>query len=366
MSGFTTAGATILTEVDSQGYWILNHEIIETSLAYTLAGQVSNLLSIPFNDTSTIYGFLFWRSFTQFLGGMGIILLFLAILPNLGVSGRKLYQVEGLGLTKEALTPHVMKTAEIFWSIYFGLAAVEALILMKLGLPLYDAICTALTSLATGGFSPRALSIASYNSFFVDVVVCIFLVIGGTSFLLHYKIIFKRDLLAPLRDVEFRFYIFIMALSIIIILLWGGLGADLPTQLRYSIFQVASIMTTTGFVNNLSYDHWSLTAKFTLILLMLIGGCAGSTGGGIKVGRVLIILKYAYNELLHVIHPQIVTCLKMGDMVVSEDIIRSIQIYIILYLMIFLGASLTFTVTESGNSEFDAISAFQQQLALWA
>jgi len=175
--------------------------------------------------------------------------------------------------------------------------------------------------------------------------------------LLHYKIIFKRDFLAPLKDAEFRFYISIMVLSIVILLLWGRLNVDLPTQLRYSIFQVASIMTTTGFVNNLSYDNWSLAAKFVLIILMLVGGCVGSTGGGIKVGRVLIILKYAYSELLHAIHPQIVTSIKVDQNVVSEDILRSIQIYIILYLMIFLGASLAFTITESNNPDFDAISA---------
>jgi len=232
MSGFTTAGATILTEFDSQGYWTLSEAAAaEGSIAL---GSVGDFL--PLSGSETIFGLLFWRSFTQFLGGMGIILLFIAVLPHLGVAGRELYSVEGLGLTKEALTPHVKNTAKIFWSIYLGLVGIQAVALAALGLPIYDAVCTAFTSLATGGFSPRADSIAAYDSPLVDAVVCIFLLIGGTSFLLHYRILLKREYSAPFKDPEFRLYLFIMAAAVSILMIWGGIDEDLSTRFRYSAF----------------------------------------------------------------------------------------------------------------------------------
>ncbi len=357
MSGFTTAGATILTNFNSQGYWILSEAQLVSSPARAFVEEFSSLATLSSASEETIYGLLFWRSFTQFLGGMGIILLFIAILPHLGVAGRELYSVEGLGLTKEALTPRVKNTAKIFWRIYLGLVGLEALALVALGLPLYDAVCTAFTSLATGGFSPRADSIAAYGSPLVDLVVCVFLLIGGTSFLLHYRILFKQEFSAPLRDTEFKFYIFILVSSISILMIWGGIDGDLSTKFRYSSFQAASIMTTTGYVNNFSYDSWSLAAKLALIMLMLIGGSTGSTGGGIKVGRILIILKHFHKELLRVLHPHAVTSVNVGEIVVPEHILRSVQVYTLLYLMIFIGGSLVFAITEAGNPSFDAISA---------
>lgn len=352
MSGFTTAGATIFTEFDSQGYWILSETAVSGSIT---RGFIDGIR--PLSGSETIYGLLFWRSFTQFLGGMGIILLFIAVLPHLGVAGRELYSVEGLGLTKEALTPHVKNTAKIFWSIYLGLVGVQAIALVALGLPIYDAVCTAFTSLATGGFSPRADSIAAYDSPLVDAVVCVFLLIGGTSFLLHYRILSKREYSAPFKDPEFRLYLFIMAAAVSILMIWGGIDEDLSTRFRYSAFQAASIMTTTGYVNNFSYDSWSLASKLALIMLMLIGGSTGSTGGGIKVGRFLIILKHAQNEFLRLLHPHAVTSLKVGEETVPGEILRSVQLFMLLYFMILLFASFAFAVTEAGNSNFDAISA---------
>ncbi|NYT16358.1 MAG: TrkH family potassium uptake protein [Methanomassiliicoccales archaeon] len=357
MSGFTTAGATILTDFNTQGYWVLGDEQLGSSLARTFVDNHTGLSTLAHASEETIYGLLFWRSFTQFLGGMGIILLFIAILPHLGVAGRELYSVEGLGLTKEALTPRVKNTAKIFWSIYLALVGLQALILVALDLPLYDAVCTAFTSLATGGFSPRADSIAAYNSSLVDAVVCIFLLIGGTSFLLHYRILFRKEFSSPLRDTELKFYIFIIIVSTSILMLWGGIDGDVSTRFRFSVFQAASIMTTTGYVNNLSYDSWSLASKLALIMLMLIGGSTGSTGGGIKVGRILIILKHVHKELLRVLHPHAVTTVNVGETIVPEHILRSVQVYTLLYLMIFIGGTLVFAITEAGNSSFDAISA---------
>jgi trk system potassium uptake protein TrkH len=183
MSGFTTTGATILSQYNSEGYWILSPDMVQGSLAYVSVERAANYLiccapaetidlcfglTLDLGDLlsvkGTYYGLLFWRSFTQLLGGLGIIMLFIAILPNLGVAGRELYSVEGLGLAKEAITPRIRNTAKTFWGIYLGLAGLEVLLLVGAGLPIYDSLCTAFASIATGGFSPVAYSIAKYNS----------------------------------------------------------------------------------------------------------------------------------------------------------------------------------------------------------
>jgi trk system potassium uptake protein TrkH len=376
MSGFTTAGATILTEYNSQGYWVLNQDLVAGSWAYAFISHATKglinsssaaAISLPFGSSmdlgyllavkGTYFGLLFWRSFSQLLGGMGIILLFIAILPNLGVAGRELYSVEGIGLTKAGITPRIKDTAKTFWGIYLGFVALEALILMAVGMPVYDSICTAFTSMATGGFSPKAYSIASYNSVLIEGVVCLFLLLGGTNFILYYLVILKKDHRKLLNDPEFRFYLFIMVVAVSILMLWGRIPQDIPTDLRFSIFQVVSTMTTTGFVNNFSYDTWSLAAKFTLVLLMLIGGCTGSTGGGIKVGRVMIVLKYAHAQLIRTLHPKAVMAVRLGDRVIEEELIKSVMLFVQLYLLIFISAVLAFAIIESENFQFGAISA---------
>jgi len=377
MSGFTTAGATILSEFNSAGYWIINQDLVQRSLAYTLADRAAfhllgglsscmidlhlfgltldlkDLLSIK----GTYYGLLFWRSFSQLLGGLGIVLLFIAILPNLGVAGRELYSVEGLGLTKEALTPRVKNTAKVFWGIYLSLAAFESLLLVFAGIPLYDSLCTSFGSVATGGFSPVAYSIAYYNNLWAEIIVCIFLLLGGTNFLIHYQIMLKKDPRILLKDPEFQFYLMIMGVSVIMLIIWGKIPGGIFKELRSSIFQVVSTMTTTGFVNNFDYDAWSLAAKVTLILLMLIGGCIGSTGGGIKVGRVMIVLKYTYNELIRSIHPKAVMVVKIGSKTVKESTVKSVLLFVQLYLLVFICATLGFAITESANPQFNALSA---------
>ncbi len=376
MSAFTTAGATILSEYNSQGYWIINRDLVQGSLAYALADAVASHLlgslsscivdlhcglTLDLKDMLTVkgtyFGLLFWRSFSQLLGGLGIVLLFIAILPNLGVAGRELYSVEGLGLTKEALTPKVKNTAKALWGIYLGLAALESFLLVVSGIPLYDALCTSFASVATGGFSPVAYSIAYYNNILVEVIVCIFLLLGGTNFLIYYQIMLKKDLKILFKDPEFRAYIMIMSISVTMLIIWGKIPGGHLKELRSAIFQVVSTITTTGFVNNFDYDAWSLAAKITLILLMLIGGCIGSTGGGIKVGRVMIVLKYTYNELIRSIHPKAVMVVRLGNKTVKESTVKSVLLFVQLYLLVFICATLGFAITESGNPQFSALSA---------
>jgi trk system potassium uptake protein TrkH len=360
MSGFTTTGATILTESNLQGYWVINSTLVENSLASQLVTALSNPImgnrleanGVPVGIT--FYGLLFWRSFTQLLGGMSIILLFIAILPQLGVAGRQLYYVD---TSREPLTPRVKSTAKIFWGIYLGFVALEALLLWGAGLCPYDSLCTSFTTISTAGFSPLASGIAAYNNLLVELIIVAFMVIGATSFVLHYEFVYKKNIFCYVRDPEFLFYILILASATTILALWGGVDGDLLHRLRLAGFHAVSVGTTTGFTNNFDYDHWSSSANMVILLLMLIGGCAGATAGGIKVLRVLLIQKYAYREMVEMLHPKAVKSIRLGNVSISEGVSISVLFFTIMYLVIFFGSSLVLTMVESADRSFDLISA---------
>ncbi len=364
MSGFTTTGATVLTEYNSDGYWIINRTAVESSLAYqllnSLLGPLANY-NLGFSELQTsaslggtFYGLLFWRSFIQLLGGMGIILLFIAILPQLGVAGRQLYYVE---TSREALTPRIKSTARLFWGIYLGFVAAETLLLWAAGMPFYDSICTSFTTVSTAGFSPLASGIAAYNSMIIELIVVIFMIIGATSFFLHYQLIHKRNVHCYLKDPEFLFYMFLLFFATAIIVLWGGIEGDLLHRIRFAGFHVISISTTTGFTNNFEYDHWSSAANMVLILLMLIGGCAGATAGGIKALRILLVQKYTRRELVKLLHPKAVQSVRLGNLSVTEGVLISVIFFTVVYLAIFLMSTLALLIIESIDKEFDVLSA---------
>jgi trk system potassium uptake protein TrkH len=364
MSGFTTTGATILTEYNSDGYWIINSTAAENSLAYHLVNDILNPLMrhglgmnephISMSIGGTFYGLLFWRSFIQLLGGMGIILLFIAILPQLGVAGRQLYYVE---TSREPLTPRVKNTAKIFWGIYLGFVALETLLLWAADMPFYDAICTSFTTVSTAGFSPLASGIAAYNSPIIELIAVVFMIVGGTSFALHYQLIYKKNIYSYIKDPEFLFYMFLLSSATAIIVLWGGVEGDILHRIRLAGFHVVSIGTTTGFTNNFEYNHWSSAANMVLILLMLIGGCAGATAGGIKVLRVLLVQKYTRRELVKMLHPKAVQSVRLGDVAVTEDVLISVLFFTIVYLTIFFGSSLALSIVESADRDFNLVSA---------
>ncbi|MDQ1262078.1 MAG: trk/ktr system potassium uptake protein [Euryarchaeota archaeon] len=358
MSGFTTTGATILTEYNSDGYWIINATSAENSLAYQLVNALFDPLQtnalISGTTSGTFYGLLFWRSFIQLLGGMGIILLFIAILPQLGVAGRQLYYVE---TSRGPLTPRVKSTAKIFWGIYLGFVALETLLLWVAGMPFYDSMCTSFTTVSTAGYSPLASGIAAYKSLIIELIIIIFMIIGATSFILHYQLIYKKNISGYIKDPEFLFYMFMLASATAIIVLWGNVDGDLLHRIRLAGFHVVSISTTTGFTNNFDYDHWSSAANMVLILLMLIGGCAGATAGGIKVLRVLLVQKYTYRELVKLLHPKAVQSIWLGSISVTEGVLISVLFFTIIYLTIFFASSLALSVVESGNSSFNLLSA---------
>lgn len=295
MSGFTTTGATVLTAIEAHSRSLL-----------------------------------LWRGFTQWLGGMGIIVLAIAVLPKLSVGGRQLMEAEAPGPSVEKLTPRIYQTARALWKLYLGLTALEVGVLMALGLSLYDALSHAFTTMATGGFSPRATSLAAFSPA-VQWAVVPFIVLAGTNFALMHRAVSGRWA-ALAHDREFRFYLALIGgAGLLLALLLDG---PLSARLRHGLFQAASILTTTGYAS-VDFDSWAPTLKLLLLTLMFFGGCAGSTGGSIKIVRALIVFKFLLRELRRTIHPQAVLPLRLGRRVIAEGAISGIVGFAVLYVTTF-------------------------------
>lgn len=305
VSGFTTTGSTILADIEKHSHAIL-----------------------------------FWRCLTQWLGGMGIIVLSLAILPFLGIGGMQLYKAEVPGPTADKLRPRISQTARILWEVYVLLSGVEALLLFWGGMNLFDALCHTFSTMATGGFSPKNASIEFYRNPFIEYVITIFMFLAGANFSLHYQAL-KGNLKFLWQDEEFRFYISLTVVSTFIIsfALWKNFPESLEKTFRLSIFQVVSILTTTGFCTA-DFEKWPVSSQLLLLFLMFIGGCAGSTGGALKCIRIYVLLKQGFKELRQIIHPHAVLPVKLGGKIISPDTLSGLWGLFFLYLIIFLIASL--------------------------
>jgi len=318
MSGFTTTGSTILTEI----------EAMPQSL-------------------------LFWRSLTQWLGGMGIIVLSLAILPMLGVGGMQLFKAEVPGPTADRLKPRIQDTAKMLWGVYFLLTMVETVLLMFGGMSFFDAVCHSFTTLATGGFSTKNSSVAAYDSSYIDGVITLFMILAGINFALHFQVL-RGKAREFFRSEELRVYLGIILVATVIIMTFnwtGGVYQQFGENFRYSIFQVSSIMTTTGF-GTADFELWPVLPQYLLVLLMFIGGCAGSTGGGMKVARILLLFKHAQVQVFRLIHPRAIRLVKLGNRPVDKDVLQSILGFFALFIGVFVVGSLL--VAASG---MDLVSA---------
>jgi trk system potassium uptake protein TrkH len=282
---------------------------------------------------------------------MGIILLFIAILPKLGVAGRQLYKAEVPGPEKDAVTPRIRQTAKILWGVYVLISALEAILLVAAGMPLFDALCNTFASMATGGFSPQAASIAAYRSQVIEGIITLFCFIAGANFVLHYRMLYEERT-ALFKDYEFRFYALIVLVATAIIMAWGGIEGDVFLRFRYAIFQVVTIMTTTCF-STTDFDRWTTAAKFTLLMLMFVGACAGSTGGAIKVSRILLVLKYGYRELFRALHPKAVVQVKLGRITIKEEILHTSLVFFAFYIIIFTSAAMMLAVVSFQDPRMD-------------
>lgn len=325
------------------------------ALPYIFAGTFSSLVNACFESTSgftttgaTVIedlevlskGILFWRSLTHWLGGMGIILLSMAILPMLGVGGMQLYRAEVPGPVPDRLKPRIRETAKTLWMVYVLISVLEVVFLLIGGMSFFDSVCHTFGTMATGGFSTHNASIGHYGSAYIEGVVTLFMIVAGANFALHYQLLLGRPG-RYLHDTEFRFYLFSILFSTggIVLLLWGGAYDTWTASFRYAVFQVVSILTTTGYIT-VDYEQWPLAVQFILFALMFFGGCAGSTGGSVKCIRILLLLKQAYKEIYSLIHPHAVTTIKLGKKTVPADVMESVLGFSLVYLGIFVVASL--------------------------
>ncbi len=305
MAGFTTTGATVLTDIEGMPK-----------------------------------GVLFWRSLTQWLGGMGIVLFSLAVLPMLGGGGMQLFKAEVPEITVDKLRPRIVDTAKALWYIYASLTAMAAILFILGGMSVYDGICHSFTTLATGGFSTRNSSIAYYESPFIDAVTTLFMFLAGINYTIYFYA-FKGDLSRFARSDEFKFYLRVTVVAVVMLALnlWMRNYDSLLDSVRYASFQVVSIMTTTGYATA-DYEQWSYFAQMLLVILMFFGGMIGSTGGGMKQVRVLLMFKQAYRELYQLIHPRAVTVLKLEGKFVPKEILGGIWGFLFLFLIIWVAATL--------------------------
>jgi trk system potassium uptake protein len=315
MSGFTTTGASILNDIES----------------------------LP-------AGLLYWRSLTQWLGGMGIVVLSLAILPILGVGGMQLYKAEAPGPTTDQLTPRIASSAKILWSIYILLSVVETVLLMLGGMNLFDAWCHTCATLATGGFSTRQQSIKAFDSVYIDAVITLFMFFAGCNFALHLRALAGRPL-SYWKDEEFRFYFLTTIFAIVTVggclYLSGLYGRNIGQIVRHSSFTAVSILTTTGFCTE-DFDNWPIYAKSLLVCLMFIGGCGGSTGGGMKVSRLLLLLKYSIVQIRRCFYPRSLVNVRLNDQRVPDDIMARILGFFFININIFVMVGLTVCALEPG------------------
>ena len=288
------------------------------------------------NDYSIYpHALFFWRSFTQWLGGMGIIVLFIAVLPQFAVAGRQMFFTEAPGPTEQKITPRIRNTANYLWKIYVILTLLEIIILKYLGMPLFPAICNSLSTLAAGGLSPEATSFINYSTPIIWTVFG-FMFLSGVSFPLIYNVIAKKNILLLWKDEEFKTYTAIIGILTLLIALILFLQSDysFATAIRDSAFQVVSFLTTTGFVN-VDYNNWTFDAKMFLFILFFIGGCSGSAAGGLKVIRAMFVWKLLKREISRLLHPNGIYNIKINRVIFPEDVNKQITAFVMFYFAIF-------------------------------
>lgn len=323
MSGFTTTGATVLTNIE------INPR-----------------------------GILLWRAQTQWLGGMGIVVLTLALLPMLGMSVTQLFKAEVPGPVHEKISPRIQDAATMLWKVYMGLTVFGIAVLVLGGMSFYESVCHIFTAVSTGGFSPRNASIAAYDSVYFDWVLTIIMFLSGANFNLHLLAIKKRSLI-PYKDPEFIFYVktaFAATFAISLYLYIQGFSHTVMQALRYGAFQVVSIMTTTGYVTA-DYTLWAPFTQALLLSLMFIGGCAGSTAGSIKCIRIQVIFRQIAAEIKKIIHPHAAITVRIGDQKIENKMAASVATFIVLYVLVFVFSSIAVSATgEDLITSFSAVA----------
>ncbi len=302
------------------------------ALFETVSGFTTTGASILANPERLSRGCMFWRLFTHWVGGMGVLVFIAAILPVSGDHYIHIMRAEVPGPTVSKLVPRVRKTARILYLIYFGLTLLECFLLLLGRMSFYEALLHSFATAGTGGFSTRAESIGAFHSAYIEMVIACFMLLFGCNFNLFYLILLGQGA-AALRSEELRVYLGVIAVSVAMIAagIAGLCGGALPA-LRYAFFQVMTVLSTTGF-STCDFDAWPELSRWILVLLMFIGGCAGSTGGGMKVSRIIILMKSYFAELKRMIHPTQVKRIWFENRPVGEQTVRSVHVFFFVYLL---------------------------------
>ena len=304
ISGFTTTGSTILTVIEG----------------------------LPL-------GLLFWRSFTHWLGGMGVLILTTALLPFLGINSTHLIRAESPGPVKSKLVPRASQSSKILYAIYLGLTAIQVLCLRIAGMPLYDSFIHAFGTAGTGGFSNRNLSVGAYGNPTFEIIITIFMILFSLNFALYFLVLTGK-IKQALKSDELRFFLAVTAIATAIISI--NIAASMPTYadaVRTAAFQVASVISTTGFATA-DFNRWPELSRMLLVILMFIGACAGSTGGGMKCSRILVILRTIKAQVRSIIHPRAVSVVKLDGAPLSDSTVRTIYAYSATYIIITFASAL--------------------------
>ena len=328
MSGFTTTGGSILIDIEAQPKAIL-----------------------------------FWRCFSQWLGGMGIVVLSLAILPVLGIGGMQLYKAEVPGPTSDQLTSRIASTAKILWLVYFGMSIACLFLLKVMGMNWFDSVCHTFSTMSTGGFSTKGASMGAFAPQF-HVVVTVFMFLGGCNFVLHIKALQGKPLFY-FKDEEFRFYLFVVSLATVVItaclMIYGNTNGgtySFGQALNSASFQVVSIITTTGFGSD-DYTNWPTLAIGIIVLFFFFGGCGGSTSGGMKVSRLMLMLKYSVVQVKQCLFPHALTNVQLNKKRVQPAILDKVLSFFFLYIFIYIVISLLMCLCDG----IDIETAFTSSIA---
>lgn len=326
MSGFTTTGASILTDIESLGHTVL-----------------------------------LWRSFAHWLGGMGIIVLSLALLPALGIGGMQLYRAEVPGPSPDKLVPRVGETARLLYIVYTMFTAIQFFLLLAGGMNVFESLTHTWGTMGTGGFSPLNSSIGQYaaeghgSALYFEIVIIIFMFLAGTNFSLHYRLL-SGDIRAYFRDPEFKFYLALALMLTAMLtsdLLINSTYNEFGKALRSAGFSAVSILTTTGYGTE-DFDSWPTFSRFLLLFIMFIGGSAGSTSGGLKVLRIMTLSKEAFKQFQGTVHPRQIYTVRFGSNHVSKDVLKSMNSFVILFILIYIAGIIILSTT---GRDFETISS---------
>ena len=315
VSGITTTGATILTNFD-------------------------------YPKT-----FFFWRSLTQWLGGLGIIVLFVAILPQFAVAGRQMFFAEAPGPTEDKFTPRIRNTASALWKVYAGLTLLNIIFLVIAGMPKFDAVCNSFSTLSAAGFSPNPQSIMGYHSNWINWITIIFMFLAGASFNIQYKAIVQKNPLVLFKNEEFKLYFSLVMLMAVLITISLVINTHNGVFQGFTdaLYQVVSITTSTGSAN-VDFVQWDYVSKVLLFIVMFMGSCSGSAGGGIKMVRWLIVYKAMKSELLRILHPNAIINIKVDNKSVPSEVTRQIVVYVFYYFIIFGITSIIIAIIEHNST----------------